>query len=262
MLGDRRAPHGPDQVGADRAPVEDAGAALGDQPVGVGQVGIALRRADRRRGATGQVELARGVELPERGGVVGDLLPERGIDGEAPLGDAGGGREQAAQRPRAPPAGGRLPGGKGARGADGEAADPGLLEVVRQPVRGVDEDVLGHRGGPGLPAVDGVHPPLPGVVVDEEPATADAGGERLGDPERRGGGNGGVDRVAAAPQYLEPDRGRGRINRRDGAAVSDGGGVPRRRAGVRGRRGGHQRGRGQGERGRHGQRGRAHHASE
>src|ERR671921_846776 len=64
-------------------------------------------------------------------------------------------------------AGRGLPRGQGAGGADGQAADPGLLEVVRQAVGRVDEPVAGHRRRAGLAPVDGVHAAVLGVVVDE-----------------------------------------------------------------------------------------------
>jgi hypothetical protein len=83
-----------------------------------------------------------------------------------------------------------------------------------------------------------VHAAGPRVVVDEEAAAADAGGERLGDPERRGGRDSGIDGVAATAKDVDAGVGRVAVDSRDGASVAlrdgrlgAGGGGHARRAG-------------------------------
>src|SRR3712207_8661609 len=56
-------------VAGDPPFVEGVGAVPGDLPVGVGQIGVAEPRADRRRLPAGQIQLASGAELRELGGV-------------------------------------------------------------------------------------------------------------------------------------------------------------------------------------------------
>jgi hypothetical protein len=99
----------------------------------------------------------------------------------------------------------------------------------------VDERGLGHRRGRRLAAVDGVHPVPAGVVVQEEPAPADAGRERLGHAERGGRRHRGVHGVAAVAQHLQADPGGVGIHRGHRAAEADRvGSAGHRRTGQRG----------------------------
>jgi hypothetical protein len=66
-----------------------------------------------------------------------------------------------------------------------------------------------------------VHGAGPGVVVDEVAASADAGGVGLGDTEGGGGGDGGVDGVAALLEDLDPGGGGVRVDAGDRAAAAD-----------------------------------------
>ena len=82
--------------------------------------------------------------------------------------------------------------------------------------------------------------PSPASYIDEEAATADAGGVGLGDAEGGGCSDGGVDGVATATQDAQAGPGGLRVDRADRAAAPDGGGLLGRGA-VRGGLGGGRR---------------------
>ena len=75
----------------------------------------------------------------------------------------------------------------------------------------IDEGVHLHRRRCGFPPVDGVDRAGAGVVVHEEPATADSGAVGLRDTERSSSGDGGIDRVTAVLQNLQADLRRVRV---------------------------------------------------
>ena len=154
----------------------------------VGQIGVTQHRPDRRRLSAGQIQRRRwsrtartaaGVLATCDRNVWSTTKPSRRRRRRAP----------ARRQRTCPNAAVPSPRSRGSRDAGGEAADPRLREGVGGARRRVDERVCAHRGGCGLASVDAVHRSGAGVVVEKEPAAADAGRERLGHAERGGGGD-------------------------------------------------------------------------
>ena len=215
---------------ADLAVVEDVGAAPGDQPVRRREVGVALDRARpraaRRRAGTARWSRRTARTRPRcRRPAAGTWRPPR----------------SPARRPGRP-ARSRLPSDRlphRSAAASQVASVPGTptdrpltrasWKAYGRPVAGSMKWVSVIVAGPASRPSIVCTVRAPGVVVDEEPAAADAGRERLRDAERGGGRDGGVDRVAAAAQHVEPDRGGRRVHRGHGAAVAGGGRHLRRR---------------------------------
>ncbi len=229
---------GPGDPGREPAAVERAGALAPHQLVEACQVGVLEDAADRGRLPAGQEEPSRAAEGREPLGVVGRLVVEGLVDHEPAARERGGRRQRAAQRAGAPLAQRRLPGGQGAGHADRHAAGDQLGgERVGLARLGVDERVARHRRGRGLAAVDGRDLAGAAVEVHQVAATADPRGVGLGHPERGGGGDGGVDRVAAPAQHAQADAGGLGVDRGHGAAGADGDGELVGRAGLAGARG-------------------------
>ena len=153
------------------------------------------------------------------------------VDHEAFARDPDRGLQRLRERDR-PVAVERLgPAGDRAGDADGEAAVAGRREGERRPV--LPERVGAHRRRTGLAVVDRGDRAA-GGPEQQEAATADSARERLGDAEHRGGGDRGVDGVAAAAKRVDRRLGRERLHGGGGAARAG----CRRWPGRRGRRGG------------------------
>ncbi len=221
-----RALCGPRDLVGEPAVVERLRALPGDQGVGRREVGVLQHRADRRRVAAGQEQLAGGGEVREAALVLGGLEVERLVDDEASAGQPGGRGERVGQVAAAPLLQRCLPGGQRSRRTDRDAAGEqlGLLRSGQVGLLGlgVDERVARHRRGRGLPAVDRLDLAGASAVVHEVAAAPDAGAVGLGHAQSRGGRDGRVDRVAAALEHLEADAGRVGVDRGDGAAVPRG----------------------------------------
>ena len=154
------------------------------------------------------------------------LLAEGLVDDESPAGEPSRRTQGLPEVDRPPPIQRQLPGGRRPGNADGESTRDGFGEGNRQAV--LDEGVRAHARRRGFPPIDRADPAGAGVVVHEEPATADSGAVGLGDAQGSRRGDGGIDRIAAAFQDIQADLGRVRVDRRHGATVADGNRVLRR----------------------------------
>ena len=196
--------------------------------------------AGLRRAAVGLQIDARGRGMlgkNRRGGRqrVGDVV----IDGQALPGERDRGRDEVGETKfsRAVIAPGELEPRDRPGHADGEAR-PARFERVGLAV-GVEKDVLGRRGGGRLAIVDRDGLAEVGAMDQHEAAAAEIAGARQrhrkgeADRDRR------VDRVASAPEHVEPDPRGGRLLAHDHAMPGDdrpGGGEvgdDRRRIGER-----------------------------
>ena len=101
------------------------------------------------------------------------------------------------------------------------------------------EKTLGSAGGWRQPdVVERVHRARRGLVDQHEAAAAaEAGHERLDDPERRADGDGRVDGVAAFEKHAQAGRGGQPVRRADDAVAPDAGGRNAPACGPRDRRG-------------------------
>ena len=202
--GDRRVLHRAYDVAGQLAPVERAHALPAEQAVGRGEIGVAEGRADRGRRPAGQIQRAGRAELRERGEVLGDLVDERLVDREAPVGDLDRRPQRVAQGAGAPLPQRGLPG----RGVPGTPTEMPLTRASwkRTAARWRGRRTRSAASSPARPpGRRSCAPSGAGVVVDEEAATADTGRERLGDAQRGRGRDGGVDGVAAMPQHVQGD---------------------------------------------------------
>ena len=210
---DRRSLHGGDDLRAESPLVQPVATAPAELPVGLGQLGVAERGSDRRRGASGKVELRGGGEVLEPGGVGGGLVVEGLIDREPLRGDLDRGVERLLQRERAEPAQRQLPLRHAAGHPGGQPAGHGLLE--RDALQGRRT----HRPRRRLAAVDRVDLLPPRVVVDDEPAPGQSGRVGLGHAERGRRRDRRVHRVAALAQHAQRGLARVQVDGRNRSAV-------------------------------------------
>ena len=228
---------------ADRPVIERRRAAARDQLIGVREVRVAQPGAHGQGIAGGgeQERPARRVGLQRREAGLLELV-EVEVDREALLGDVDRGLQVIAEREPAVVAHGRRPRGEVGGHAGGQRLVRCRGVVHRLARRGVDEHRGRARCGAGLAPVDRRHRVGARVVDDHEATTAGAGDPRHGHAERAGGGDGGVDGVAAALEHVDPGLAGADVHRGHGAAVPDGGGRspprPHRLRHPRRRRGG------------------------
>ena len=229
---------------ADRPVIERRRALTGDQLVRARQVRIAQPRPHGQRiaGRSEQERPARRVRLQR--GQAGLLeLVEVEVDREPSPGDADRRSQVRGEREPAEVPRGRGPRRDIGRHAGGQRLIGGRRVAHRLAGGRVHEHARRARRGAGLATVDGRHGVGTRVVDDHEATAARAGHPRNGHPEGAGGGDGGVDGIAAAPEHIDPGRAGAHVHRGDGAAGA-GGDRRVRVAGVapRGGRGGRQRG--------------------
>ena len=194
----------------------------GQQPVGLGQVGIAEQCADRERlsrrrqqqRAAGRV----GLQLRQVGlGELDEIL----VDPEPALGHPDGRLEIGGQA-LAPVLADRLgPGGHHRGHARGQRLVRGVVVVERLARLRVEEHRRRARRGAVLAAVDGHDLVRLGQVDHHEAAAARPGHERDGDAQCAGRGHRGVDRVAAVLQHVDAGLAGVHVHGRDRAARAD-----------------------------------------
>ena len=217
---DRRLVDGVDDVPAEPAAVDRVDALVPQLRVCAGEIGVLEGGADDGEPSARQEQVG-GVREVAEAGLVGRRLGAEGlVDGETVARQPLGRLQNTRERLAAPLVECRLPGGGRARRADAQAAADGVGEGEGLAVLGEQVLVGAQRGG--LAAVDGAYRAGLGVVVHEVAASTDAGGVGLGDAERGGRGDGGVDGVAALPQDLDAGGGGVGVDARDGAPVADG----------------------------------------
>jgi hypothetical protein len=205
---------GEDGVG-DRAVVERVRAAVGKGLERAGEVGLDEAVAGLPRAAAGlAVDPVEFGELGRRGGGKG-LVRGRGDGGvhdKAVAGQSDGGLEEFRPREGAEAAVGELHAADRAGDGDRPVGELGFLLGVHPRGRG---------GGGALAVVDGHGGALAGGGTDEhEPAAGDVAGEGVGGLEGEGGGDGGVDGVAAASEDVAADIGGGTGDGDDEAVVA------------------------------------------
>ena len=206
---------------AERAVVQVGRAVAGQQPVGLGQVGVAEQVTHGQRVAgRGEQPVAGRVGLQFGQAGLGELL-EVGVDPEPALGHPDRGLQVLGQAVPAVPADGLGPGGDHGRDAGGQRLIRGVVVAVRLAGLRVDEHRRGARGRAVLAAVDGHHLVGLGQVDDHEPAAAGAGHERDGHAQRAGRGHGGVDGVAAVGEDVDAGLGGVGVHRGHPAAGPD-----------------------------------------
>ncbi len=191
----------------DLAFVEHVPALLADQAQGVGETRV-LEHVALRRGLAGG---GQGVRFLPRAGQVFEgrevAAPVEGDglrDGVALLRVPDGPREVIGEGELAELVVQRSPAVHAPRDVDGQHAD-GRQEGAVQLGDGVARLFVGKPLRRAARAVEAVEFVLLGDVDDGEQVAADAVGDGFHQAERRVGGDGGVDRVAAALEHVEPD---------------------------------------------------------
>ncbi len=207
-------------AGGEGAAVEPVGAALGDGAVGGGEVGLAELGAGFPGEAFGvEEDGAGGGEPLEIGGGFAEAAGVSGVEGEAAVGEVGGGEEEIAEGEATGVAKGEVVGGEGTGDPDGEGA--GLAEGGIGAAMS-EEEVAGGGGGGGFAAIEGEEGAV-GTADEEEAAAAEAGVGAVDDAEGEGGGDRGVDGVAALAEGIDSGlRGEG-VDGGDDAVLAAGG---------------------------------------
>ena len=191
--------------GLAEGPVIQIGRAVaGQQPVGLGQVGIAEQGTDRQRVAVlGQQQRAAGRVGAQFGQARLGELDEVLVDPEPALGHPDGRLEVGGQA-LAPVQADRLgPGGHHRGHARGQRLIRGVVVVERLARLRVEEHRRRARRGAVLAAVDGHDLVRPGQVDHHEAAAAGPRDERDGHAERAGRRHRGVDCVAAVLEHVD-----------------------------------------------------------
>ncbi|MCY1071484.1 hypothetical protein OV090_42470 [Nannocystis sp. RBIL2] len=202
---------------ADRPVVEGVDAVVGEEPQGVGELGLDQQLADRQRFAAGQEQGAGGRVGGQHCLVFDEAGGHEPADDHAVVGQRDRGRDQVGERAGAELGSRVLGRGQSTRDADGDAESAPLGERDRLAVF-LEKHLRLGAGGGALAAVDDRDRVVVGVVDHHEAAAADAGEAGLGDAERELDGDRGVDRVAAFGEDLRADP-RGLVARRDDHAV-------------------------------------------
>ena len=195
---DRRLLHRRDDVLAKPSLVEIVRSARAQQGVGARQVPVAQHRAHLGWGTARKEQLPSAGERGKAFGVGRSLLAEGLVDDESPIGEPSRRAQGLPEVDRPPTIQRQRPGGWRPWNADGQPTGDCLGEGNRLAV--LDEGVRSHSRRRGFPPIDRADPAGAGVVVHEEPTTADSGAVGLGDAQGSRSGDGGIDRVATALQ--------------------------------------------------------------